>query len=47
MNENKRQIINSGSKNWLFSGSLVGAVASIGIYNLIETAKANGINSNK
>jgi transposase len=31
-----------GRKNWLFSGSPLGAHASAGIYSLIETAKANG-----
>jgi transposase len=30
-----------GRKNWLFSGSPLGAHASAGIYSLIETAKAN------
>ncbi len=32
-----------GRKNWLFSGSPVGAHASSTLYSLIETAKANGI----
>ena len=32
-----------GRKNWLFSGSPVGAHASATLYSLIETAKANGI----
>lgn len=32
-----------GRKNWLFSGSPKGAVASAGIYTLVETAKANGL----
>ena len=31
-----------GRKNWLFSGSPRGAVASGTLYSLIETAKANG-----
>jgi transposase len=31
-----------GRKNWLFSGSPLGAHASAGLYSLIETAKANG-----
>ena len=31
-----------GRKNWLFSGSPLGAHASAAIYSLIETAKANG-----
>lgn len=33
-----------GWKNWLFSESPKGAEASAGIYTLIETAKANGLN---
>ena len=32
-----------GRKNWLFSGSPVGAYASAALYSLIETAKANDI----
>jgi transposase len=32
-----------GRKNWLFSASPRGADASAGLYSLIETAKANGI----
>lgn len=32
-----------GRKNWLFSGSPVGASASAGWYSLIETAKANAV----
>lgn len=32
-----------GRKNWLFSGSPRGAEASAGIYSIIETAKANGL----
>lgn len=32
-----------GRKNWLFSGSPKGARASAGLYSLIETAKANGL----
>jgi hypothetical protein len=31
-----------GRKNWLFSGHPNGAHASASIFNLIETAKANG-----
>jgi transposase len=31
-----------GRKNWMFSGNILGAHASAGIYSLIETAKANG-----
>lgn len=32
-----------GRKNWLFSGTPQGAKASAGIYSIIETAKANGL----
>ena len=32
-----------GRKNWLFSGTPQGARASAGIYSIIETAKANGL----
>ena len=32
-----------GRKNWLFSGSPRGAEASAGLYSIIETAKANGL----
>ncbi|MCD6123242.1 MAG: IS66 family transposase [Spirochaetales bacterium] len=32
-----------GRRNWLFSGSPLGAFASATIYSLIETAKANGL----
>lgn len=32
-----------GRKNWLFSDRVKGARASAGIYSLIETAKANGL----
>lgn len=34
-----------GRKNWLFSGSPKGAEASATIYSIIETAKANGLES--
>lgn len=34
-----------GRKNWLFSGSPDGARASAAFYSIIETAKANGLNS--
>ena len=32
-----------GKKNWLFAGSPRGANASMALYSLIETAKANRI----
>lgn len=45
--ENSIRPFTIGRKNWLFSGSPKGAAASAGIYTLIETAKANGINPNR
>jgi len=32
-----------GRKNWLFSQSVKGVKASVNLYLLIETAKANGL----
>ena len=45
--ENSIRPFTIGRKNWLFSGSPKGAEASAGIYTLIETAKANGLNPTK
>lgn len=45
--ENSIRPFTIGRKNWLFSGSPQGAEASAGIYTLIETAKANGLNPRK
>lgn len=42
--ENSIRLFTSGRKNWLFSGSPKGAVASATVYTIIETAKANGFN---
>jgi transposase len=33
-----------GRKNWLFCDTPAGAEAMAGLYNLIETARANGLN---
>lgn len=41
--ENSIRPFTIGRKNWLFSGSPKGAEASAGMYTLIETAKANGL----
>lgn len=41
--ENKIRPFVIGRKNWLFSGSPRGAAAIAGLYSLIETAKANGL----
>ncbi|MCA7987885.1 transposase domain-containing protein, partial [Burkholderia vietnamiensis] len=32
-----------GRKNWLFSDTVAGAKASLNLYSLIETAKANDV----
>ncbi len=45
--ENSIRPFTIGRKNWLFSGNPKGAEASAGVYTLIETAKANGLNANK
>lgn len=42
--ENSIRPFTVGRKNWLFSGSPKGAVASAAIYSLVETAKANRLN---
>ena len=34
-----------GRKNWLFSASVSGAIASADLYSLIVTAKQNGLNT--
>ena len=33
-----------GRKNWLFSNTSNGAIASATIYSIVETAKENGVN---
>lgn len=47
LSENSIRPFTIGRKNWLFSGSPKGAAASAGVYTLIETAKANGLNPTK
>lgn len=47
LSENSIRPFTIGRKNWLFSGSPKGATASAGVYTLIETAKANGLNPTK
>ena len=34
-----------GRRNWLFSDTVGGATASANLYSLIETAKANGVDT--
>jgi len=43
MAENTIRPFAIGRKNWLFCGTPEGATASAGMYSLIETAKANGL----
>lgn len=45
--ENSIRPFTIGRKNWLFSRIPKGAEASAGVYTLIETAKANGLNAYK
>lgn len=45
--ENSIRPFTIGRKNWLFSGSPKGAAASAAVYSIIESAKANGLNSYK
>ena len=42
--ENAIRPIVVGRKNWLFCDTQAGANASVGIFTLLETAKANGLN---
>ena len=41
--ENAIRPFTVGRKNWLFSDTPAGAKASAGLYSLVETAKANGL----
>ena len=45
--ENSIRPFTVGRKNWLFSGSPKGAAASVAVYSIIESAKANGLNPYK
>ena len=45
--ENSIRPFTVGRKNWLFSGSPMGAAASAAVYSIVETAKANGLNPYK
>jgi hypothetical protein len=42
--ENSIRPFTVGRRNWLFSGSPKGADASVAVYSIAETAKANGLN---
>lgn len=45
--ENSIRPVTVGRKNWLFSKSVEGAEASMGIYTIVETAKLYGLNRYK
>jgi len=47
LSENAIRSVVMGRKNWLFSDTQDGATASMVIYSLIETAKANDVDSEK
>ena len=47
MSENAIRPVTVGRKNWLFCDSTEGAEASMAVYSLLETARANGLNSLK
>ena len=44
ISENAIRPITVGRKNWLFCDSTEGADASMAVYTLLETARANGLN---
>ena len=45
--ENSIRPFTIGRKNWLFSGSPMGAAASAAVYSIVETAKVNNLNPYK
>ena len=45
--ENSIRPITVGRKNWLFSSSVEGAEASMGIYTIVEMAKLHGLSQHK
>lgn len=47
MSENSIRPITVGRRNWLFCDSTDGADASMMVYSLLETARANGLNPQK
>ena len=44
MSENAIRPVTVGRRNWLFCDSTDGADASMAVYSLLETARANGLN---
>ncbi len=47
MSENSIRPVTVGRRNWLFCDSTDGADASMAIFSLLETARANGLNPQK
>jgi len=47
MSENSLRPVTVGRRNWLFCDSTQGADASMMVYSLLETARANGLNPQK
>lgn len=47
LSENSIRPVTVGRRNWLFCDSTDGADASMMVYSLLETAKANGLNPSK
>lgn len=47
MSENAIRLLIVGRRNWLFCDTTDGANTSIAVYSLLETARANGLNSEK
>ena len=47
LSENAIRPITVGRRNWLFCDTTDGANASMAVYSLLETARANGLNPYK
>ena len=47
LSENSIRPITAGRRNWLFCDTTDGADASMMVYSLLETARANGLNPQK
>lgn len=47
LSENSIRPVTVGRRNWLFCDSTDGADASMMVYSLLETARANGLNPQK
>lgn len=47
MSENSIRPVTVGRRNWLFCDTTDGADASMAVYSLLETARANGLNPQK